>query len=223
MAIRSTGVVIPAYNAGATIERVIHELVKHGFKQKNIIVVDDGSTDATGTVALQTGVRVMRHEKNMGKGAALKYGFLAARQQGLERVFTMDADGQHRCQDIHRLYTYGKDHDLVVGYRKDTDKMPALRKIVNRTTSLVISLLADAYVRDVQCGFRYVDLKLLDRIKLRTNHYQTESEMIFKALRKGYRVGFFPVATVYGNEPSYIRPFIDTVRFIIMAIGFLWR
>jgi hypothetical protein len=101
--------------------------------------------------------------------------------------------------------------------------MPFLRRLVNRTTSLVISLFADAYVPDVQCGFRYVSLGMLDHITLRTNHYQTESEMIFKAVRTGYRIGFFPVATVYGSETSYIRPFIDTVRFICMAAGFLWR
>jgi len=223
VAIRSTGVIIPAYNAGATIEQIIGELVKNGFKRKHIIVVDDGSIDSTGAVALRMGVQVMRHETNKGKGAALKCGFSAARQHGLEHVFTMDADGQHQVQEIHRFYAYGKDYDLCVGYRRDTGTMPFLRRLVNRTTSLVVSLFADAHVPDVQCGFRYVALNVLDHITLRTNHYQTESEMIFKALRKGYRLGFFPVATMYGDEISYIRPFIDTVRFIAMAAGFLWR
>jgi glycosyltransferase involved in cell wall biosynthesis len=217
------GIVIPAYNAGTTIEQVIGELEKHGFKQKNIIVVDDGSTDATGTAALRMGVRVIRHEKNRGKGAALKSGFSAARHQGLAHVITMDADGQHLCEDIQQLYIFGKDYDLVVGYRNHADMMPVMRKLVNHTTSLVISLLADVHVPDVQCGFRYIDLRLLDRVTLETDHYQTESEMIFKALRMGYRVGFFPVRTVYGCETSHIRPLIDTVRFVRMAIGFLWR
>jgi glycosyltransferase involved in cell wall biosynthesis len=217
------GIVIPAYNAVATIERVVRELVKHGIKRNHIIIVDDGSTDATGSVALGMGVQVIRHEKNRGKGAALKSGFSAARSQGLQGVITMDADGQHLCDDIHRLTRQGKAYDLVVGYRKNTDVMPLMRKIVNRTTSLVISILTDTNMPDVQCGFRYVDLKMFDRVTLNTNHYQTESEMIFYAKRSGCRVGFFPVATVYGNEKSYIRPFIDTVRFIFMAITFLWR
>ncbi len=217
------GIVIPAYNAEATIERVTQELVKNGIKRRHIIIVDDGSTDATGSVALGMGVQVIRHERNRGKGAALKSGFSAARSQGLQGVITMDADGQHLCDDIDRLARYRKAYDLVVGFRNDTDVMPLMRKIVNRTTSLVISVLADAYMPDVQCGFRYVALNMFDRVTLNTNHYQTESEMIFKAQRLGYRVGVFPVATVYGKEKSYIRPFIDTVRFICMAITFLWR
>ena len=80
------GIVIPAYNAEATIERVIHELVKHGIRRKHIMIVDDGSTDATGSVALGMGVQVIRHERNRGKGAALKSGFSAARSQGLQGV-----------------------------------------------------------------------------------------------------------------------------------------
>ncbi len=217
------GIVIPAYNAEATIERVVRELVKHGIKRKYIIIVDDGSTDATGSVALGMGVQVIRHERNRGKGAALKSGFSAARSQGLQDVITMDADGQHQCDDIRRLSRHRKNYDLIVGYRENTDIMPLIRKIVNRTTSLVVSVLADINMPDVQCGFRYIDLNMFDRVTLNTNHYQTESEMIFNAQRLGYRVGFFPVTTLYGNEKSYIRPLIDTVRFMFMAITFLWR
>lgn len=223
MAIRSTGVVIPAYNAGATIEQVIRDLVNQGFFLQNIVVVDDGSTDATGAVALRMGVQVIRHEKNRGKGAALRSGFSAARQQKLRHVFTLDADGQHLCTDMHEFYRRGADYDIVVGYRRNTERMPWIRRIVNSTTSLVISLLAGIYVPDVQCGFRYIDLAAVQQLRLRTDHYQTESEMIFRALRRGYRVGFFPVTTVYGSETSHIRPFTDTVRFLFMAIGFLWR
>jgi hypothetical protein len=76
---------------------------------------------------------------------------------------------------------------------------------------------------DVQCGFRYLDLKIFDKVDLKTNNYQTESEMVIKAARHNYRVGFVPVTTIYGDEKSYINPLIDTARFVKMAVRFLWR
>jgi hypothetical protein len=75
----------------------------------------------------------------------------------------------------------------------------------------------------VQCGFRYVDLKIFRQVYLKTNNYQTESEMVIKAARYKYKIGFVPISTIYSGEKSYIDPVIDTLRFINMAVRFLWR
>jgi glycosyltransferase involved in cell wall biosynthesis len=221
--LNETGVIIPALNAEKTISSVANELLQMGFVKDNIIVIDDGSQDRTIEVIENLGLSVLRHDKNMGKGAALKHGFAAAQKRKLKKVFTLDADRQHDVGDISEFLKCCNLYDLIIGQRNYIETMPFLRRLVNKTTSLVVSLLAKKYIPDVQCGFRYIDLKIFDKVTLKTNNYETESEMVYKGIRNKYRIGFIPISTLYNNEKSYINPFVDTVRFIKMAIGFLWR
>ncbi len=217
------GVVIPAYNAEKSIGGIIKSLIESGFEPNTIIVVDDGSKDRTVAVALDYRVDVLTNEKNLGKGASLNRGFKRAISKGLKKVFTIDADGQHRTSDIKKFLKIENEYDLIIGMRlKNSPDMPFIRRIVNRTTSLVISLLGKKYVPDVQSGFRLIDLKIFDKIQLKTKNFQTESELVYKAVKNGYRLGFVPIATLYNSERSYIMPLIDTIRFINMAVRFLW-
>lgn len=221
--VRKLGVVIPAFNAGKTIGDLIRELIIYGFRKDNIIVVDDGSKDNTNEIVTNFGLKVVNHRKNKGKGAALKDGFYTAKTKNLKEVFTLDADGQHKVSEIRRFIGLKGSYDLIIGVRDDLLRMPLLRRLVNRTTSLVVSLITKKYVPDVQCGFRYVNLEMFDIIKLKTNNYETESEMVIKAIRNKYRLGFVQITTVYNKEKSYIDPFVDTIRFIKMALESLWR
>jgi len=221
--LEKTGVVIPALNAEKTIGAVLDALLKYGFKKENIIVIDDGSTDQTSAVVAGFGVALLKNEKNLGKGAALKRGFEKARLMRLQGVFTLDADGQHRVEEIRNFLELCNGYDLIIGMRRDVLKMPSLRRLVNRITSLVISVLSQKSIPDVQCGFRYINLRIFERVFLKTNNYQTESEMVFKAIKNDYHIGFIPITTVYNNESSYIHPVIDTIRFIKMAVGLLWH
>ena len=224
MGLKEIGVVIPAYNAQQTIGEVIKGVVQHGFSKENVIVINDGSSDATEEVAKKQGVTVVNHRNNMGKGAALRDGFAAARQRNLRKVFVIDADAQHQISEITSFLELNGKYDMVIGERKDIhSRMPFDRLLTNRTVNLVVSLLSGIRTTDVQCGFRYLDLRVLDKVDLKTNNYQTESEMVIKAARHNYRVGFVPVTTIYGSEKSYINPLIDTARFIKMAVRFLWR
>lgn len=223
MGIEDIGVVIPALNAERTITPLLDKLIKLGFRPEHIIVVDDGSQDRTAELASARKVTVTRHKKNYGKGAALKSGFEVARSKGLSGVFTVDADGQHLVDDIKRFLKKCKQYDLVLGVRWYQAGMPFIRWLVNRITSLVISVLSRRYIPDVQCGFRFIELNIFDHITLQTNHYQTESELVFKAIRNNYRVGFVPITTIYQAQRSYIKPFIDTLRFIKMSVGLLWQ
>ena len=217
------GVIVPAFNAGKTIGPLIKEIIKQGFELENIIVVDDGSSDQTMEIVSNFGVTCLRHKENIGKGSALRHGFHVARERYIERVFTLDADGQHRVTEMGSFLQKKEEYDIIVGYRHDIRNMPMLRRLVNRTTSLVVSLLSGTYLLDVQCGFRLIDLNVFRKFNLTTNNYQTESEMIVKAARSKNRIGSIPITTVYNKEKSYINPFIDTMRFIRMALGFLWR
>jgi glycosyltransferase involved in cell wall biosynthesis len=222
--LREIGVVIPAYNAEKTIAGVIKELMGHGFEKNHIIVVNDGSKDRTEDVVRSQGVRLLKHEKNMGKGAALRDGFAAAGEMDLKKVFVIDADAQHHVSDVSGFLKLDSSYDMVIGERINVlSSMPLHRQLSNRTVNLVVSLLSGFRTTDVQCGFRYVDLKMFKQVQLKTHNYQTESEMVIKAARHKYRIGFVPVKTIYGNEKSYINPVIDTMRFINMAVRFLWR
>jgi glycosyltransferase involved in cell wall biosynthesis len=217
------GVVIPAYNVEQRIKPLIQQIEDFGFKKENIIIVDDGSTDGTAEHVERSGVTPVRHAENRGKGAALKTGFSIARSRNLRGVVTLDADGQHLVIEIARFLEKEATYDMIIGYRRTTKRMPVLRKLTNRTTSLIISLLSRQYVPDVQCGFRYINLKVFDCVVLRTDNYQTESEMIVKSIRYKFRIGSVPVSTVYKDEESHIRPFIDTLRFVAMAVRFFWH
>jgi glycosyltransferase involved in cell wall biosynthesis len=218
------GVVIPAYNVERTIAGVIKDLIKYGFKRGNIIVVNDGSNDCTLDMIKDQGVTLLHHEINMGKGAALKDGFAAAGVLNLKKVFVIDADAQHRVSDTEEFLKLNGSYDMVIGERTGIlSKMPLHRQLSNKTVNLVVSLLSGVRTADVQCGFRFLDLKIFDNVRLKTNNYQTESEMVIKAARNRYRIGFVPITTIYGNEKSHIRGLIDTMRFVNMAVRFLWR
>lgn len=221
--VNGTGVVIPALNAEKTIGGLIQELITCGFKKEHVIVVNDGSRDRTGEIAARLGVHVVTHERNMGKGAALKDGFDAARGKNLRGVIALDADGQHSVSEIKDFLQMKSHYDLLIGLRDYTTTMPFLRRIVNKTTSLIASLLSRKYLPDVQCGFRYVNLRIFDDVMLKTDNYQTETEMAVKAVQHKFRTGFIPITTMYNSERSYIHPVIDTIRFIKMAVSFLWR
>ncbi len=220
------GVIIPAFQAQDTIGSIIIALKRLGFAQSNIIVVDDGSTDRTFDIAENHGVVVLQHKGNYGKGAALKTGFKSSLAAGLEAVITLDADNQHLPHEIYNFingYLKGKS-DLLLGFRKiTTTVMPLIRVLVNRTTSLVVSLLIKKKIPDSQCGFRLITTDLLKKIKLKTSHFETESELIIQSSLRKFTIGSIPVTTVYANGQSHIHPLIDTLRFIAMAVKCLWR
>ncbi len=217
--------VVPAYNAARHIEGVLGGLLEL-LPAGNVIVVDDGSRDDTAAVARRSGVRVIVHPENRGKGAALRTGFDAATAlPGIEAVVMLDADGQHDPAEIPRFAAeFAKGAELVIGDRMGTrGAMPPLRVGTNLLTSGIISLLARARVPDTQNGYRLAGAALLRRIRLTTNRYEIESELIIKASRAGARIASIPVRSIYGSERSAIHPLRDTMRFISLVFrSFFW-
>lgn len=215
-------ILIPAYNEERLIGKFLSSI---DFPRENIIVVDDGSSDNTSSVSESKGVNTIRHNINKGKGEAHRTGFDYAMKKGAEWVITMDADGQHSSEDIP-LFTRAidrKNWDIIIGERIiSTRTMPFLRFLTNSATSFVVSLLCGKRVRDSQSGFRAVRVRLLSSLSLSTRNFQTESEIIIKAGRKGFKIGAVPIKTIYNDSKSYIRPFLDSVRFIILVIQSLW-
>ena len=208
---KTCAVVVPCLNEAATIGALVKEVQRY---QPKIIVVDDGSTDATTARAAEAGAEVIRSPRTSGKGAALKSGWQRARESGFKWVLTMDGDGQHAPADIPRfLECAQKGAALVVGNRMDGAKaMPWLRRAVNRWMSRRLSRRAKRVLPDSQCGFRLMRLDVLSALDLKTNHFEIESEVLLGFLAAGYPVEFVPVQVIYQKERSNIHPWRDTVR-----------
>ncbi len=209
--------VIPAYNAAQSLPGLLLQVKKY---LPNILVVDDGSTDNTSEVARQAGAAVIRLEKNRGKGNALRTGFKAALENGATAVLTLDADSQHDPERIPAFLKLASPNALIIGCREARlDKMPFPRILSNKITSSMLSMLTGAKLRDSQSGYRLIGCEILAKVELETDHFETESELLLKAARLGYRPQFLPIPTRYDGERSFMRPALDTARFIRL----LWR
>ena len=213
-----TCVIIPTYNEAKAIAALVNQIHKLGLK---VIIVDDGSDDDTVKIAASCNAEVLRNQLNMGKGASLIKGYNFAIAQGFDAVISMDGDGQHSCDDLQAFIQKAEASNcgIIVGNRMATTKqMPVLRIMVNRFMSGLISLIAGQHIPDTQCGFRLVKKDLLQKVNLLTSKYETESEILIKAARLGFKIESLPVKTIYSGQKSQINPFIDTLRFLRFII-----
>jgi len=221
---QSVGAILPALNAARFLPDVIAEIFRlhPGLR---VLVVDDGSGDGTADVARAAGAEVIVHEVNRGKGEALKTGYAWSVREGLERVFTMDSDGQHLPGEMQGFLAAADEGgcDIIVGTRMaHTENMPWIRKKTNQFTSWVISRLAGCAIPDSQNGYRLYRTECLRDLQLKTSRYDSESEILVRLARKGFTIGSAPVTTVYGDEESSINPFVDTGRFFRLVLMLLF-
>jgi glycosyltransferase involved in cell wall biosynthesis len=207
-------VIIPTYNEAKAIGAIVKEIRQQGI---DVLVVDDGSIDDTSLIAKHNGAAVLRNQDNAGKGASLIKGFNYALLQDFDAVITMDGDGQHLPEEIPSFVRLADNSNagIFIGNRMASAKsMPALRIVTNKFMSWLISLVAGQKVPDTQCGFRLIKRQVLEKIDLKTAKYETESEMIIKCARLGFKIESVPIKTIYAGEKSQINPIIDTLRFI---------
>jgi len=212
-------VVIPAYNADVRLEPVLLKILAL-IPPHQVIVVDDGSTDQTQALAVASGVEVVTHAQNRGKGVALKTGFsrALARPQ-VQAVISLDADGQHDPKHLPEFIRAfrASSVDLIIGCRQlRWPAMPFFRVLSNRITSALVSWRLGTRIPDSQSGYRLHSRRLLEQIKLDTGGYETESELLLKAVRAQMKVDFITIDTIYSGETSHIRGTRDTWRFIKM-------
>lgn len=203
---------IPCLNEEATVGRVVS-----GVREflDRVLVVDDGSTDATAQAARSAGGEVIGHAAPMGKGRALAAGLSRARDDGFSWALALDGDGQHAPLDIPKFFRAAESGNaaLVVGNRMASARsMPWVRRWVNQWMSRRLSRLAGREFPDSQCGFRLIRIDAWDALKLRTEHFEIESEMLVGFVRAGHEVRFVPVEVIYQSERSKIHPIRDAVR-----------
>jgi len=216
-------VLIAAYNEAAHVADVVKRARQHA---STVLVVDDGSSDGTDDQARSAGAEVVRHPVNRGKGAALATGFAEAASRGFEWVLTLDGDGQHDPDHIPEFVVAARKTgaDIVVGTRKrDHAAMPVVRRCTNALTSAVISRLTHQALTDTQSGYRLIRVSAWREAAPATHSYDTESEFLISACRRGYRAVEVPIATIYGTEQSSINPVTETFRFIRLAVRNLLR
>lgn len=222
---------IPAYNEEQHIKNVIKNCATY---QLDMIVVDDGSIDKTTQIIEKIKslgryqIIFLRHEKNQGKGAALQTGFKYVLEKKYQGVITIDADAQHKAEEINDFLALIKKEnpDLIVGSRLQNHQgMPVIRLLTNMFTSWTISLLAGRRIDDTQSGFRYLSSRLLKNVELRTKNFDTESEIILKAAWLGLKIKNIPISTIYHPDAvSQVNPFLDAFKFFkLVSKSLVWR
>jgi len=205
-------VVIPAYNAAATIEAVVRETLQQGYP---LLVVDDGSTDGTAARCAGLPVNMLSHPANRGKGAALRTGFAWALGHGFSGVVTLDSDGQHDPTAIHFLVEKGagEGYDILVASRyAQFQEMAGLRRHWNRFGAWCMKKRTGFAIDDSQSGFRYYSSRMLRAVTLEKDGYDLEMEVLMKAWHSGFVIGTVPVAArvADGRSTSHFRPVRDT-------------
>lgn len=204
---------VPAYQAAAKLGDVLVRLAALE-RPPVVLVVDDGSRDATALVARQHGVRVLSFAANRGKGHALLAGFAALRDE-FDAVVTLDADGQHAPEcvpDLVRAAEAGA--DLVLGVRARTPDMPLARRFANGFSSGWATCLAGQRISDSQCGYRLHTRRLLEHTPLTSGRYEVETELVVRAARLGFRIAEVGIPTIYGEERSQVNAFRDVPRIV---------
>lgn len=213
---------IAAYNAEALIATVVEQT---RAILPAVYVVDDGSLDSTAEKARAAGAEVVSHPVNRGKGCALRTGFARVLDDGFDGVITLDADGQHDPQDIPRLLECATRTEaaVVVGARIHRRTMPLHRRLNNGLVTTVGRWLCGQPVPDFQCGFRFLRRDALRAVPLETDGYETESEFLIQAGRRGFRIESVPVQTIYAGQVSHVRAWREMRRFTLLLFRSLVR
>ena len=210
-----TSIVIPAYNEAAAIGAVVRDLLTSaGWRE--ILVVDDGSTDDTGAQAAAAGAQVIRHPYNKGNGAAVKTGI---RHASGANVLIIDADGQHAPADAIRLVSRLGPYDLVVGARSPRSQATTARRLGNSLLNGIASYLTEQRIPDLTSGFRAARRDcLLEFLHLLPNGFSTPTTTTMAFMKAGYSVRFEPVEAAQRRGESKIRLGADGVSFFLILL-----
>ncbi len=220
-------ILVPTYNNAGTLAEVVTEVLRYS---SDVLVIDDGSTDSTSQIlasllAAQTSpsaLKVVTHERNRGKGAALRTGFLKARSLGYTHAVTIDSDLQHYPDDLPGFFAAIKRNPraLIVGSRNiAADGMPQRNTFANRFSNFWFRLYTGVNLSDTQTGYRAYPLGGLSGLGLLTSRYEAELELLVFAAWKGTPIESIPIKVYYPPEEervSHFRPFRDFGRISLL-------
>jgi len=214
---------IPAYNEEKNISEIIKKLKKITDK---IIVCDDGSNDSTGKIAKELGALVVRHEKNLGYGAAIRSIFLKAREENSESLITLDSDGQHRIEDIQTVIEPIKngEADLVIGSRfldNDGKNVPKYRKMGIKIITKLANTSLDQKISDSQSGFRGYGKRVIEEITPSESGMGVSNEILIKASKQEFQITEVPIIILYDGDTSSQNPISHGYSVVMSTLKFI--
>jgi glycosyltransferase involved in cell wall biosynthesis len=192
-------IIVPIYNEEQVVRSIIQSLVIENF---TTVIVDDGSSDNSLQLISDLSVIILKHSTNFGQGSALQTGFEFARKnQNLEIFVTFDSDGQHQIKDIEKIILPLKDNkaDIVFGtrFQDDKTKMPVLKRIILKLAIKYTSLSTGVPLTDAHNGFRAMNRKALNEMKINLNGMAHASEIVAIAHKSNLRIAETPVEILY--------------------------
>jgi glycosyltransferase involved in cell wall biosynthesis len=215
-----TGVLLPAYNEERNIQIVIRDVKKY-LPDSKIIVVDDGSTDRTNELARKTGVTVLKHEINEGKGNALNTGFeyFLRQKQEVDAVIVADTDRQYFIDEIIKIFEplQKGEADFVMGYR-NWRKVPYANAIGNFIWRTLFNFFFKTKLKDTNCGYVGLTRKTIKKIGRVHGGYIIENAMLRDVIKNGLRIKQVPVSIKYKkiNVSHFSRMFFGILIFIFI-------
>lgn len=216
-------VIIPAFNEGPAVGDVVRRVLACGYK--DVVVIDDGSSDDTGTKARQAGARVVSHLVNRGAGAVAQTGILLARKEGVQYLVQLDADGQHYPEDIDRLVEAmdREGGDLVIGSRflGDGSDIPRKRILYNAISNVFTNWFCASWYSDTQSGFRLLGPRAIRELQLQLDGFGYCSEMIVQAEQKRFTILEVPIRVRYSAYS--LSKGQDLHTGVTTAMNLLWK
>lgn len=212
-------VAVPVYNHAPTLRAVVLGLLE---RHPHVLVVDDGSDDLEPEVLAGLPVRMVRHGRNRGKGAAIRTAALEARRQGMSHIVTIDADGQHDPADLP-LFLEAVAADplaVIVGARDfNTENVPGSSRFGRAFSNFWLRVQTGVILSDVQSGYRAYPLIVLENLRCTENRYSFEVEVLVRAAWAGFRLREVNIRVHYppkGERVSHFRAFMDNVRISLL-------
>jgi glycosyltransferase involved in cell wall biosynthesis len=196
--------IIPCYNE----EEAIKEVVHYALQYSDVLVIDDGSTDQTSLLAVEAGAMIIKHQFNLGKGAAIKTGLKKVLNDDYKIIILMDGDGQHHPQCIPLIASGIGKVKIIIGSRfinENQQGMTIMRRLSNKLTTFILKSITGYQLTDSQSGFRAISSDIAHYfINIPYNDYVFESELIYQASKKVMIIKEKPIPCTYKNEKSYI-------------------
>tara|TARA_B100001540_G_C15804025_1_gene641230 strand:- start:1856 stop:2740 length:885 start_codon:yes stop_codon:yes gene_type:complete len=213
---------IPAYNEEKNIAVIITKLKKITDK---IIVCDDGSSDFTAKISEELGAIVIKHEKNLGYGAAIRSIFLKAKESECDILVTFDADGQHKIEDINKVVKpiVDNESDIVIGSRflNESEKdVPNYRKVGIKIITKITNASIKKQLTDSQSGFRAYSKKVLSELNPSELGMGISTEILIKASSRKFRISEVPITISYDGDTSTHNPISHGSSVIISTIKY---
>jgi glycosyltransferase involved in cell wall biosynthesis len=216
---------IPALDCAATIGDVVRGSREHVGR---VLVVDDGSSDATAEEARSAGAEICLHGANLGKGAALVSGMRYLEERGVSHAVTLDGDGQHFPSEISKLVAESSAHPdaLIVGSRRIDSEVAGLNRFGNEFANVWVRIATGRDLGDTQCGQRVYPIARTLALEPVGRRFDFETEILIRAARSGIDIRSVPVRVYYPPPQlrnSHYDKLWDTVRIIEMVVGLILR